>query len=205
MQGGLSARKGLADKPSCCRRALRLGSTSANLVQSHRRRRLRLPRRARTRYLQKNHPTLHTDFTGHYEQPVRGVPARPGETLDTCATVWQKATLDLGAGSIWTDFLGFTRAGKRVVDATLAAGVLPLAAVTCDTDYPEIFLTGYKNSAEINPMADIITRRSSASNWAKAAYLTGGIGCAERESLLPVAHPAGERGWRSVSRGGFTV
>ena len=58
-------------------------------------------------------------------------------------------TLD-GAAVYLDGFLGFTVQESAVVDAMLAAGVPLSAAVTCDTDYPEIFLTGCKNSAEIN-------------------------------------------------------
>ncbi len=48
-------------------------------------------------------------------------------------------TLD-GAAVYLDGFLGFTVQESAVVDAMLAAGVPLSAAVTCDTDYPEIFL-----------------------------------------------------------------
>ena len=52
-------------------------------------------------------------------------------------------TLD-GAAVYLDGFLGFTVQESAVVDAMLAAGVPLSAAVTCDTDYPEISLPAVK-------------------------------------------------------------
>lgn len=114
-------------------------------------------------------------------------------------------TLD-GAAVYLDGFLGFTVQESAVVDAMLAAGVPLSAAVTCDTDYPEIFLTGCKTVQRLTRMAKHHNQMVERIELGESKVAeTGGTGCARTRKPAAGAHPAGERGRRSFVRGGFTV
>lgn len=103
-------------------------------------------------------------------------------------------TLD-GAAVYLDGFLGFTAQESAVVDAMLAAGVPLAAAVTCDTAYPEIFLTGCKTVQKLTKMAKRHSRpveriELGASRVARPA----GLAALERESLLPIRTPQTDAG-----------
>ena len=98
-------------------------------------------------------------------------------------------TLD-GAAVYLDGFLGFTVQESAVVDAMLAAGVPLSAAVTCDTDYPEIFLTGCKTVQKLTRMAKHHNQTVERIELGESKVARpAGLAALERESLLPVRTP----------------
>ena len=159
VQGGLSAWKGLADKPELLQEALRLideCKTCAVAPETL----FAAAEESEDAVLAEKLSDLAQILTAYERLCEESLPDPRDRLTHLRDRLAESHTLD-GAAVYLDGFLGFTVQESAVVDAMLAAGVPLSAAVTCDTDYPEIFLTGWQS---------IITRRSSASNWAKARW-----------------------------------
>ena len=95
-----------------------------------------------------------------------------------------------GAAVYLDGFLGFTPQELAVVDAMLAAGVPVAAAITCDTSYPEIFVTGCKTVKTLTRMAARHNQKVEHIDLGGSKLpRPAGLAALEAESLLPVRTP----------------
>ena len=151
VQGGLSAWKGLADKPELLQEALRLideCKTCAVAPETL----FAAAEESEDAVLAEKLSDLAQILTAYERLCEESLPDPRDRLTHLRDRLAESHTLD-GAAVYLDGFLGFTVQESAVVDAMLAAGVPLSAAVTCDTDYPEIFLTGCKTVQKLTRMA----------------------------------------------------
>ena len=151
VQGGLSAWKGLADKPELLQEALRLideCKTCAVAPETL----FAAAEESEDAVLAEKLSDLAQILTAYERLCEESLPDPRDRLTHLRDRLAESHTLD-GAAVYLDGFLGFTVQESVVVDAMLAAGVPLSAAVTCDTDYPEIFLTGCKTVQKLTRMA----------------------------------------------------
>lgn len=188
VQGGLSAWNGLADKPELLKEALRLVDECKTCAVA--------PEALFAASEECEDAALAAKL-GDLAQLLTAYERLCGESLpdprDRLTHLRDRLAdshvLD-GAAVYLDGFLGFTPQEHAVIDAMLAAGVPLAAAVTCDTAYPEIFVTGCKTVKTLTRMAKRHNRTAEqidlgASKIARPA----GLAALEAESLLPVRTP----------------
>lgn len=203
-RAGLSAWKGLADKPELLQEALRLideCKTCAVAPETL----FAAAEESEDAVLAEKLSDLAQILTAYERLCDESLPDPRDRLTHLRDRLAESHTLD-GAAVYLDGFLGFTVQESAVVDAMLAAGVPLSAAVTCDTDYPEIFLTGCKTVQKLTRMAKHHNQTVERIELGESKVARPeGLAALERESLLAGAHPAGERSRRSFVRGGFTV
>ena len=188
VQGGLSAWKGLADKPELLQEALRLIDECKTCAVEPE---VLFAASAESEdaALGEKLSDLAQILTAYDRLCEESLPDPRDRLTHLRDRLAESHTLD-GAAVYLDGFLGFTAQESAVVDAMLAAGVPVSAAVTCDTEYPEIFLTGCKTVQKLTRMAK---RRN---HTVERIELGGskidrpaGLAALERESLLPIRTP----------------
>lgn len=193
VQGSLSAWKGLADKPELLQEALRLideCKTCAVAPEAL----FAASAESEDAALGEKLSDLAQMLTAYERLCDESLPDPRDRLTHLRDRLAESHTLD-GAAVYLDGFLGFTAQESAVVDAMLAAGVPLAAAVTCDTAYPEIFLTGCKTVQKLTRMAKRHSRpveriELGASRVARPA----GLAALERESLLPIRTPQTDAG-----------
>ncbi len=193
VQGSLSAWKGLADKPELLQEALRLideCKTCAVAPEAL----FAASAESEDAALGEKLSDLAQLLTAYERLCDESLPDPRDRLTHLRDRLAESHTLD-GAAVYLDGFLGFTAQESAVVDAMLAAGVPLAAAVTCDTAYPEIFLTGCKTVQKLTRMAKRHSRpveriELGASRVARPA----GLAALERESLLPIRTPQTDAG-----------
>ena len=193
VQGSLSAWKGLADKPELLQEALRLideCKTCAVAPEAL----FAASAESEDAALGEKLSDLAQLLTAYERLCDESLPDPRDRLTHLRDRLAESHTLD-GAAVYLDGFLGFTAQESAVVDAMLAAGVPLAAAVTCDTAYPEIFLTGCKTVQKLTRMAKRRSRpveriELGASRVARPA----GLAALERESLLPIRTPQTDAG-----------
>ena len=193
VQGSLSAWKGLADKPELLQEALRLideCKTCAVAPEAL----FAASAESEDAALGEKLSDLAQLLTAYERLCDESLPDPRDRLTHLRDRLAESHTLD-GAAVYLDGFLGFTAQESAVVDAMLAAGVPLTAAVTCDTAYPEIFLTGCKTVQKLTRMAKRHSRpveriELGASRVARPA----GLAALERESLLPIRTPQTDAG-----------
>ena len=193
VQGSLSAWKGLADKPELLQEALRLideCKTCAVAPEAL----FAASAESEDAALGEKLSDLAQLLTAYERLCDESLPDPRDRLTHLRDRLAESHTLD-GAAVYLDGFLGFTAQESAVVDAMLAAGVPLAAAVTCDTVYPEIFLTGCKTVQKLTRMAKRHSRpveriELGASRVARPA----GLAALERESLLPIRTPQTDAG-----------
>lgn len=193
VQGGLSAWKGLADKPELLQEALRLideCKTCAVAPEAL----FAASEESEDAALGEKLSDLAQLLTAYERLCDESLPDPRDRLTHLRDRLAESHTLD-GAAVYLDGFLGFTAQESAVVDAMLAAGVPLAAAVTCDTAYPEIFLTGCKTVQKLTKMAKRHNRpveriELGGSRVARPA----GLAALERESLLPIRTPQTDAG-----------
>ena len=193
VQGSLSAWKGLADKPELLQEALRLideCKTCAVAPEAL----FAASAESEDAALGEKLSDLAQLLTAYERLCDESLPDPRDRLTHLRDRLAESHTLD-GAAVYLDGFLGFTAQESAVVDAMLAAGVPLAAAVTCDTAYPEIFLTGCKTVQKLTRMAKHHSRpveriELGASRVARPA----GLAALERESLLPIRTPQTDAG-----------
>ena len=193
VQGSLSAWKGLADKPELLQEALRLideCKTCAVAPEAL----FAASTESEDAALGEKLSDLAQLLTAYERLCDESLPDPRDRLTHLRDRLAESHTLD-GAAVYLDGFLGFTAQESAVVDAMLAAGVPLAAAVTCDTAYPEIFLTGCKTVQKLTRMAKRHSRpveriELGASRVARPA----GLAALERESLLPIRTPQTDAG-----------
>lgn len=193
VQGSLSAWKGLADKPELLQEALRLideCKTCAVAPEAL----FAASAESEDAALGEKLSDLAQLLTAYERLCDESLPDPRDRLTHLRDRLAESHTLD-GAAVYLDGFLGFTAQESAVVDAMLAAGVPLAAAVTCDTAYPEIFLTGCKTVQKLTKMAKRHSRpveriELGASRVARPA----GLAALERESLLPIRTPQTDAG-----------
>ena len=193
VQSSLSAWKGLADKPELLQEALRLideCKTCAVAPEAL----FAASAESEDAALGEKLSDLAQLLTAYERLCDESLPDPRDRLTHLRDRLAESHTLD-GAAVYLDGFLGFTAQESAVVDAMLAAGVPLAAAVTCDTAYPEIFLTGCKTVQKLTRMAKRHSRpveriELGASRVARPA----GLAALERESLLPIRTPQTDAG-----------
>lgn len=193
VQGSLSAWKGLADKPELLQEALRLideCKTCAIAPEAL----FAASAESEDAALGEKLSDLAQLLTAYERLCDESLPDPRDRLTHLRDRLAESHTLD-GAAVYLDGFLGFTAQESAVVDAMLAAGVPLAAAVTCDTAYPEIFLTGCQTVQKLTRMAKRRSRpveriELGASRVARPA----GLAALERESLLPIRTPQTDAG-----------
>lgn len=193
VQGSLSAWKGLADKPELLQEALRLideCKTCAIAPEAL----FAASAESEDAALGEKLSDLAQLLTAYERLCDESLPDPRDRLTHLRDRLAESHTLD-GAAVYLDGFLGFTAQESAVVDAMLAAGVPLAAAVTCDTAYPEIFLTGCQTVQKLSRMAKRRSRpveriELGASRVARPA----GLAALERESLLPIRTPQTDAG-----------
>lgn len=193
VQSSLSAWKGLADKPELLQEALRLideCKTCAVAPEAL----FAASAESEDAALGEKLSDLAQLLTAYERLCDESLPDPRDRLTHLRDRLAESHTLD-GAAVYLDGFLGFTAQESAVVDAMLAAGVPLAAAVTCDTAYPEIFLTGCKTVQKLTKMAKRHSRpveriELGASRVARPA----GLAALERESLLPIRTPQTDAG-----------
>lgn len=193
VQGSLSAWKGLADKPELLQEALRLideCKTCAVAPEAL----FAASAESEDAALGEKLSDLAQLLTAYERLCDESLPDPRDRLTHLRDRLAESHTLD-GAAVYLDGFLGFTAQESAVVDAMLAAGVPLAAAITCDTAYPEIFLTGCKTVQKLTRMAKRHSRpveriELGASRVARPA----GLAALERESLLPIRTPQTDAG-----------
>lgn len=193
VQGSLSAWKGLADKPELLQEALRLideCKTCAVAPEAL----FAASAESEDAALGEKLSDLAQLLTAYERLCDESLPDPRDRLTHLRDRLAESHTLD-GAAVYLDGFLGFTAQESAVVDAMLAAGVPLAAAVTCDTAYPEIFLTGCQTVQKLTRMAKRRSRpveriELGASRVARPA----GLAALERESLLPIRTPQTDAG-----------
>ena len=193
VQGSLSAWKGLADKPELLQEALRLideCKTCAVAPEAL----FAASAESEDAALGEKLSDLAQLLTAYERLCDESLPDPRDRLTHLRDRLAESHTLD-GAAVYLDGFLGFTAQESAVVDAMLAVGVSLAAAVTCDTAYPEIFLTGCKTVQKLTRMAKRHSRpveriELGASRVARPA----GLAALERESLLPIRTPQTDAG-----------
>ena len=193
VQSSLSAWKGLADKPELLQEALRLideCKTCAVAPEAL----FAASAESEDAALGEKLSDLAQLLTAYERLCDESLPDPRDRLTHLRDRLAESHTLD-GAAVYLDGFLGFTAQESAVVDAMLAAGVPLTAAVTCDTAYPEIFLTGCKTVQKLTRMAKRHSRpveriELGASRVARPA----GLAALERESLLPIRTPQTDAG-----------
>ena len=193
VQGSLSAWKGLADKPELLQEALRLideCKTCAVAPEAL----FAASAESEDAALGEKLSDLAQMLTAYERLCDESLPDPRDRLTHLRDRLAESHTLD-GAAVYLDGFLGFTAQESAVVDAMLAAGVPLAAAVTCDTAYPEIFLTGCQTVQKLTRMAKRRSRpveriELGASRVARPA----GLAALERESLLPIRTPQTDAG-----------
>lgn len=193
VQSSLSAWKGLADKPELLQEALRLideCKTCAVAPEAL----FAASTESEDAALGEKLSDLAQLLTAYERLCDESLPDPRDRLTHLRDRLAESHTLD-GAAVYLDGFLGFTAQESAVVDAMLAAGVPLAAAVTCDTAYPEIFLTGCKTVQKLTRMAKRHSRpveriELGASRVARPA----GLAALERESLLPIRTPQTDAG-----------
>ena len=193
VQSSLSAWKGLADKPELLQEALRLideCKTCAVAPEAL----FAASAESEDAALGEKLSDLAQLLTAYGRLCDESLPDPRDRLTHLRDRLAESHTLD-GAAVYLDGFLGFTAQESAVVDAMLAAGVPLTAAVTCDTAYPEIFLTGCKTVQKLTRMAKRHSRpveriELGASRVARPA----GLAALERESLLPIRTPQTDAG-----------
>ena len=188
VQGGLSAWKGLADKPELLQEALRLideCKTCAVAPETL----FAAAEESEDAVLAEKLSDLAQILTAYERLCEESLPDPRDRLTHLRDRLAESHTLD-GAAVYLDGFLGFTVQESAVVDAMLAAGVPLSAAVTCDTDYPEIFLTGCKTVQKLTRMAKHHNRTVERIELGESKVARpAGLAALERESLLPVRTP----------------
>ena len=146
VQGGLSAWKGLADKPELLQEALRLideCKTCAVAPETL----FAAAEESEDAVLAEKLSDLAQILTAYERLCEESLPDPRDRLTHLRDRLAESHTLD-GAAVYLDGFLGFTVQESAVVDAMLAAGVPLSAAVTCDTDYPigKRSMSGAKNT-----------------------------------------------------------
>ena len=193
VQSSLSAWKGLADKPELLQEALRLideCKTCAVAPEAL----FAASAESEDAALGEKLSDLAQLLTAYERLCDESLPDPRDRLTHLRDRLAESHTLD-GAAVYLDGFLGFTAQESAVVDAMLAVGVSLAAAVTCDTAYPEIFLTGCKTVQKLTRMAKRHSRpveriELGASRVARPA----GLAALERESLLPIRTPQTDAG-----------
>ena len=188
VQGGLSAWKGLADKPELLQEALRLideCKTCAVAPETL----FAAAEESEDAVLAEKLSDLAQILTAYERLCEESLPDPRDRLTHLRDRLAESHTLD-GAAVYLDGFLGFTVQESAVVDAMLAAGVPLSAAVTCDTDYPEIFLTGCKTVQKLTRMAKHHNQTVERIELGESKVARpAGLAALERESLLPVRTP----------------
>ena len=188
VQGGLSAWKGLADKPELLQEALRLideCKTCAVAPETL----FAAAEESEDAVLAEKLSDLAQILTAYERLCEASLPDPRDRLTHLRDRLAESHTLD-GAAVYLDGFLGFTVQESAVVDAMLAAGVPLSAAVTCDTDYPEIFLTGCKTVQKLTRMAKHHNQTVERIELGESKVARpAGLAALERESLLPVRTP----------------
>lgn len=87
-------------------------------------------------------------------------------------------------------FLGFTPQEADVIDVLMAKGIALTAAVTCDPDEPELFLSGCRTVKQLRRMAARHGMAATAENFgASRMPRPQDLQALEREGLLPARPP----------------
>ena len=188
VQGGLSAWNGLADKPELLKEALRLVDeckTCAVAPEAL----FAASEECEDAALAAKLSDLAQLLTAYERLCDESLPDPRDRLTHLRDRLAESHVLD-GAAVYLDGFLGFTPQELAVIDAMLAAGVPLAAAITCDTAYPEIFVTGCKTVKTLTRMAKRHNRTAEqidlgASKIARPA----GLAALEAESLLPVRTP----------------
>lgn len=188
VQGGLSAWNGLADKPELLKEALRLVDeckTCAVAPEAL----FAASEECEDAALAAKLGDLAQLLTAYERLCDESLPDPRDRLTHLRDRLAESHVLD-GAAVYLDGFLGFTPQELAVIDAMLAAGVPLAAAITCDTAYPEIFVTGCKTVKTLTRMAKRHNKTAQqidlgASKIARPA----GLAALEAESLLPVRTP----------------
>lgn len=188
VQGGLSAWNGLADKPELLKEALRLVDeckTCAVAPEAL----FAASEECEDAALAAKLGDLAQLLTAYERLCDESLPDPRDRLTHLRDRLAESHVLD-GAAVYLDGFLGFTPQELAVIDAMLAAGVPLAAAITCDTAYPEIFVTGCKTVKTLTRMARRHNKTAQqidlgASKIARPA----GLAALEAESLLPVRTP----------------
>ncbi len=185
VQGGLSAWNGLADKPELLKEALRLVDeckTCAAAPEAL----FAASEECEDAALAAKLGDLAQLLTAYERLCDESLPDPRDRLTHLRDRLAESHVLD-GAAVYLDGFLGFTPQELAVIDAMLAAGVPLAAAVTCDTAYPEIFVTGCKTVKTLTRMARRHNKTAEQINLgASKIARPAGLAALEAESLLPV-------------------